>query len=275
MSIAPVVLGVDAAPGSFDALVWALVECRARGCGLRLVHACRSQRTAGERAGEGDWETADPAVVVDAHVDLARQAAPDVPVEASVVAGEPVAALLEAADDAALVVLGSHGRAGLAESALGSVTQRVAVHAHCPVVVVPPNTLSSEWARPQRVAVGVADTWAGRRALDHAVLRARLTGATVVLVGSRPDDQGGRCRAAEELAKVRAELVAEHPGLRVEGLAGEADAAAAVITASRAAQLVVLGCHHSDDPWTSRLGAVPSAVLPHTGCPVELVGQLR
>lgn len=271
MSTAPVVLGVDAAPGSFDALVWALLECRARGCGLRLVHAYRPERPAGEPARQPE----NSAVVVDAHVDLSRHAAPDVPVDASVVAEDPVGALLEATDDAALLVLGSHGRAGLAKSALGSVTQRVAVHAHCPVVVVPPSTLSSEWSHPRRIAVGVADTWAGRRALDHAVLRARLSGATVVLVGSRPEDQGGRCRAAEELAKVRAELIAEHPGLRVEGLVGGADAAAAVITASRAAQLVVLGCHHSDDPWTSRLGAVPSAVLPRTRCPVELVGQLR
>lgn len=270
MTTAPVVLGVDGSSGSLDALVWALLECRARGCGLELVHASGPGRPAGHVRRGVDADT-----VVGAHLDLALEAAPDVPVSASVVPGTPVAVLLEASERAALLVLGSRGRSGLAESALGSVTQRVAVHAHCPVVVVSPNTLAGAWTHPSRIAVGVADTWAGRRALDQAVLRARLTGATIVLVGFRPEDQGGRCRAAEELAKVRDELVAEHPGLRVEGLVGETDAAAAVVTASRSAELVVLGCHHSDDQWSSRLGAVPSAVLPQARCPVELVGQLR
>jgi nucleotide-binding universal stress UspA family protein len=44
--------------------------------------------------------------------------------------------LVAAAADAELVVVGSHGRSGLAAALLGSVSQHVVRHAPCPVVIV-------------------------------------------------------------------------------------------------------------------------------------------
>jgi nucleotide-binding universal stress UspA family protein len=54
--------------------------------------------------------------------------------------GEPGPAVVTAAEaeDADLIVLGTHGRAGVTRLLLGSVSDHVVRHAACPVLVVPP-----------------------------------------------------------------------------------------------------------------------------------------
>lgn len=63
-------------------------------------------------------------------------AAVGVEVATSVVLDAPAAALLQSAADAALLVVGSHGRRGLARFLLGSVSHDVILHAPCPVLVL-------------------------------------------------------------------------------------------------------------------------------------------
>ena len=63
---------------------------------------------------------------------------PDVPLERHVKQGRPPQVILEAAEDADLVVVGSRGRDGFAGLLLGSVSSQVIQHAHCPVTVVHP-----------------------------------------------------------------------------------------------------------------------------------------
>ncbi len=54
----------------------------------------------------------------------------------SVVEGYPARRLITRAEAAAMLVIGSRGHGALAAAALGSVSQRCAEHAGCPVVVV-------------------------------------------------------------------------------------------------------------------------------------------
>ncbi len=70
-----------------------------------------------------------------ADVEAARAVAPDL----EVVPGRPVDELVAASSDADLVVVGSHGLHGL--RSLGSVSERVAHHARCTVLVVRPARL--------------------------------------------------------------------------------------------------------------------------------------
>jgi nucleotide-binding universal stress UspA family protein len=58
-------------------------------------------------------------------------------VTGSVRRGPPAQVLLEAAEDADMVVVGSRGLGGFAGLLLGSVARRVTHLAPCPVVVVP------------------------------------------------------------------------------------------------------------------------------------------
>ncbi|MGZ4482837.1 MAG: universal stress protein [Nocardioidaceae bacterium] len=63
---------------------------------------------------------------------------PDVDVEARVTSDSPTAAVLEAAPDARMVVLGRHTRARhFGGFALGSTARSVLRHAPCPVAVIP------------------------------------------------------------------------------------------------------------------------------------------
>lgn len=78
-------------------------------------------------------------------VDLAatwHRVRPDVDVNSREANGHPAGVLTESSQDAALVVVGSRGRGGFRGLVLGSVSQALLHHAHCPVMVLPPMLLA-------------------------------------------------------------------------------------------------------------------------------------
>jgi nucleotide-binding universal stress UspA family protein len=64
--------------------------------------------------------------------------ATDVTVTRHAVEGQPSNVLVDATGDADLLVLGRRGHSTVVDVLLGSVTHHCIQHAHCPVVVVPP-----------------------------------------------------------------------------------------------------------------------------------------
>ncbi len=52
--------------------------------------------------------------------------------------GFAVEELIDAGKDADMIVLGSRGVGGFTRLMMGSVSSQVAQHAHCPVLIVPP-----------------------------------------------------------------------------------------------------------------------------------------
>jgi nucleotide-binding universal stress UspA family protein len=78
----------------------------------------------------------DAETLVKAAIARVKDVCPDVRVEGKVAEGHAAEVLLEAAANADLIVMGSHGRGEIATMLLGSVTQQVIHRAHCPVVVV-------------------------------------------------------------------------------------------------------------------------------------------
>jgi nucleotide-binding universal stress UspA family protein len=140
-----VLVGVDGSSGSRAALRWAIGEARLRG--VRVTAICVHERpwSAGAAGPYGGM------VVADMRATLAEQAQAllrdevcaalasedGVPVTQVVAEGPAAKALLNAAQDADLLVVGSRGRGGFAGLLLGSVGQQCAHHARCPVVIVP------------------------------------------------------------------------------------------------------------------------------------------
>lgn len=129
-----VVVGVDGSDPSLLALGFAMERAGQRGAPLHVV---RTWAPAQWRAQGFDPDEADAAerANLDESVTRWRNAYPDVPVTTEVRPGSPAAVLVEASRDAQLVVVGSRGRGGLRGTLLGSVSQQLIQHAHCPVAV--------------------------------------------------------------------------------------------------------------------------------------------
>ena len=130
--MASIVVGVDGSDEARRALDWAVAEARLRGAALRVVHAYQSQPDAAGT--ERLRREAD--LIVQAAVTACETDGLDV--DARAVSGSAPSALLEASRGADLLVVGSRGRHGFPGLLLGSVSQQLAHHARCPVVIVPP-----------------------------------------------------------------------------------------------------------------------------------------
>ena len=132
-----IVVGVDGFESSKAALRWAIRQAKLTGAVVEAVIAWHIP------VGTGWIPTPDmPDYQEDAFTVLAEAinemctVDPDVQVCPRVLEGRAGQALVEAADGADLLVVGSEGHRGLAEALLGSVGQYCANNASCPVVVM-------------------------------------------------------------------------------------------------------------------------------------------
>ena len=142
--MAGIVVGIDGSPNSQRALDWAMHEAAARHAALTVV--------AVHEVSKGYWSSSPVIGAVDdgllAQLRQSAQAMTDKsaaalgdgqPASVSVhaVSGFAAKELIDASQDAALVVVGSRGGGGFARLLMGSVSSQVIDHSACPVVVVP------------------------------------------------------------------------------------------------------------------------------------------
>lgn len=266
-----IVVGVDAFAGVDEAVAWAARECVLRGTDLLLVHALDHAdsefvSTFEEPSERNRDEFAQR--MLDENVSAVGSRYPALTIRTLLSHAAPTQALIDASSEAALLVLGSHGPAGLAESILGTPSHRVATQAHCPVAVVPaaPRSLSPATGG---IVVGLAPTRAGRLAMHFALDEAGVRGCKVTAVGAGGGNTTG------DLDRLEAKVAETYPGVAFAVVLADTEPARAVLDSARGADLIVLGCHHSDDKWSARLGSVPTAVLHRAACPVVMVGQLH
>jgi len=148
-----IVVGVDGSDSSRAAASWAVTEARLRGGALQAVHTWEVPAIYGPVGIGFPYDTSGlesaARELLDEVVDGALAEAggddDDAPdVERIVSPGGPAASILEAAADADLVVIGRRGLGGFQRLLLGSVSDHVARHAPCPVVVMPPTTAGAD-----------------------------------------------------------------------------------------------------------------------------------
>jgi len=204
-------------------------------------------------------------------------------VTSTLLTGVPWQEIVEAAQrdaGATLVVIGTHGRTGLARVLLGSVAEMVVRHAPCPVLTVRPN---NEPAPFNHVLCPIDFSRSSRDAMNLAAELARPGGAGITLlhVLELPVPFAGELRApdlqrdldarsaalldqwATELRAQATVPVAQrvrigHPGAQT----------LAVLDDDRAFDLVVMGSHGRTGIARMVLGSVAEKLVRHARCPV-------
>ena len=139
-----VVVGVDGSETAKMAVRWAAREASLRGLKIQLVSVWEIPMYSyafgfgiaeiPEEMRKGLIERAEEIVAI--ALDEARAEARDVEIETHAVEGQPANVLLDVAEGADLLVVGSRGLGGFRELLLGSVSQQCSQHAPCPVVIV-------------------------------------------------------------------------------------------------------------------------------------------
>ncbi len=139
-----IVVGIDGSHHSTRALEWALKEAALENAALTVltVHSVPASPWTGNPV-LSERDADDQEKMLHGAEELTRKVAsqlgdsvPD-SITVRAISGYPSQELIDASNDADLVVVGSRGAGGFAKLLVGSVTSQVVEHAHCPVVVVP------------------------------------------------------------------------------------------------------------------------------------------
>ncbi|MGY1639667.1 universal stress protein [Geodermatophilus sp. SYSU D00703] len=183
----PVVAGVDGSECGLRAVRWAADEAARRGAPLRIVHASRRLGRSGV-AGAAPPELPRARGVTAQAYTVARHTAPSVPASTEVVPGDAVLALLRAAEDAALLVIGIATTSAPDEIVPASVAQRVAARSPRPVVVVPRQRATTGGTRPHVAVLGLGERRDDEPVAVFAAEEARRWDVPLTVLHARASD---------------------------------------------------------------------------------------
>jgi nucleotide-binding universal stress UspA family protein len=141
----PVIVGVDGSPANQRAIGFAFAEASVREVDLIAMHVWSEwsvpltppqDESLAYAKKPGELRQEEEALLSEALSGWCEEY-PDVRLKLHTVRGRAREELLAASKDARMLVVGSRGQGGFTGMLLGSVSQAVLHHAHCPVVVVP------------------------------------------------------------------------------------------------------------------------------------------
>ncbi|MDH6228602.1 MULTISPECIES: universal stress protein [Streptomyces] len=285
----PIAVGVDGTPESLAALEWAAVEAGRRGTGLRVAHVWEPRRVSGAEDRSGTSEEQERWVrqgVEDSVRGLAERH-PGLDVSTHVRRGEAAEGLLETADGAGMLVLGSRGRGILLGFLLGSVGRQAIAEADLPVVLIRADVKGGSEAAGEVVVGQQGDPEDSAETLRFAFETAAAAGAPLraVRAWSLPpvftyspgslqllDEAGGPVPFERKaLAAALAPWRERFPGVRVTEHVEMGSAGEVLLSLSGGARLMVVGRRAHRAAIGSRLGSVADAVIHHAASPVAVV----
>ncbi|QHA02851.1 universal stress protein [Streptomyces broussonetiae] len=282
----PITAALDGSEESLAALDWAGREAVRRGLPLRVVHAWRyaDQLATVDRGTQQGWASDGVREAVRAVAERHPQLAPAV----DVVEGDPVHALVRAAAEAEMLVLGSRGHGPVVGFLLGSVGRQVIAEAARPVVLVRAGDRAAAEVAGRDVVVGQqGDGEDSAAALRFAFETAAARGATVRAVrawtlppvfayspGSLKllDDAGGlEPYEKQALSEALGPWRERFPDVPVAEQVEMGSAGQVLLAVAGRAQLMVVGRRAHRTAVGARIGSVAHGVLHHAACPVAVV----
>ncbi|MFB6850201.1 universal stress protein [Streptomyces sp. NPDC056373] len=288
----PVLAGIDGSECAAAAAGWAAREAALRGVPLRLLRV--APRLSGPTAAGPALERLHlmGARVLQRTVEDLAARHPDLEVTGGQADEPPTVALLRAARDAGLLVVGTRGTGGFQDLVVGSVALRTAAAAPCPVVLVPRPTstfadstaaprgtgtivLGFDAHRPAGEAADFAFSTADARTARLRVVQAWALPAESVSPRSFVVTEEDRATWEDQevlgLSDALRAWQEKYPRVTVSTDLMLLHAAEALLNASRRADLLVVGRRTDTRAAEGRLGPVAHAVLHHARCPVAVV----
>lgn len=281
-----IVVGVDGSPHADRALTWATHQSLAEHRPLTIAHTVPAGTLGFMDAAIVDGQNARSALDVEGQkvLDEARSkvesTAPELGVNTVFDFADPREVLLQLADDAAMLVVGSRGRGQLRSLLLGSVSVALVRHAPCPVVVVRPAQLDT--AR-NGIVVGADASPESRTVLEFAYRQASLHdvpltvldcvsyvlyGAMGAYMAPTPADvEGERLALAESMAG----MTEKYPEVHVTTRMAKGNAQEALVRLGEQMNLIVVGAHQNSRTSHALFGSVSVAVVENATCPVVVV----
>ncbi|MBD3942604.1 universal stress protein [Microbacterium sp. NEAU-LLC] len=264
-----IVVGITDAAVTRRAVDWAAQRAAERRQPLELLAVVGGATGA---VGEGAIvEAALAEAQARAEGEASRIAAGGIEVRTRVERGNPVSRLLEASENAALLVVGSDYRGPGSKAARGAHGLRIAAGAHCPVVVVPDLDTSGR----SGVVVGVDGSPAGEKAVAFAAaeadrLREPLIAVSVWTPLEVPRNMGvypveyleNLARLTEESLGISlAGLRSQYPDLTIEPRVERGYPSQIINELAAQARLAVVGSHGRGALARFLLGSISQEVL--------------
>lgn len=284
-------VGFDGSEVSKHAVRWAAREARLRDEPLVIGHALQKwlyeMPEHAAHADVGRWAREDARTMLDDAARIAHDVERDVDVTTRLLSGDARPALLEAAANASLLVVGGRGEGGFTGLLLGSVAHGVAGHANLPVAVVQGPVGDAD----REIVVGVDRSAGAGAALDLAFAEAKARGVPLRAVYAwrpvsaamadawliaNPDmllraEHADEDAARETLSEAVGASAAAHPDVKVIEQIGAGHPVDVLVHAAANADLLIVGRRGGGMFQQLRVGSVSHGVLHHAPCPVVIV----
>lgn len=284
----PVVVGLDGSESAHHALRWAIDQALVEGRRLTLVHAATVSAAFGEASVANSDEVRalvrrEGMAVLDNGRQLVAQVTSRLQVDGDYVDDTPIEALLRRSEEAAMIVVGTHGRGPLRSLLLGSVSVALVKHARCPVVVHRPGTsaghtggivVATDARQDSRPVLAAAWRQADLRVQPVTVLHCVDEVAFTVPPEELPRARElSREQAASALAQAMAGLAEVYPDVVARTRVSTGPVRQALTDLRSEPELVVVGTHHTSVPrqLARGVGSTSVDVVEHAAWPVMVV----
>ncbi len=282
-----VLIAVDGSPESDSATRWAGREAVLRGVPITLMHIVVPVEVnwpvGNLQANFSQWQDENAQNVIGqaqkillTEFDIAKLPT----VRTEVRHGHRIPELVRASENAQVIALGSRGMGAIEGALLGSVSNGVLHHAHCPVAVIhaheahasdntSPVLLGIDGSPASEAATAVAFDEAQRRGVELVALHAWSDVGVLPVFGMnwREYEDEGHALLGQRLAGWHEQFPDVHVNRRIV-----CDKPARwLIEESQQAQLVVVGSHGRGGFTGMLLGSVSTAVAQHAKCPALIV----